>query len=56
MARMFVDSLFDGVVIATIAFGTLNHNRYVIEPVNEGITASHEAGHYLGLFHTFQGL
>ncbi len=41
----------DGVVVGTNYFG-----RDSADPTyNQGRTATHEVGHYLGLFHTFQG-
>jgi Pregnancy-associated plasma protein-A len=43
---------FDGVVINWTAFGK---NSPGGPPYNQGRTATHEVGHYLGLFHTFDG-
>src|SRR5262249_36658410 len=42
----------DGVVIAYDAFG---NTGAAAAPYNLGRTATHEIGHWLGLFHTFQG-
>jgi hypothetical protein len=44
-------SLSDRVVILWSAFG---RNAPIGPPYNQGRTATHEVGHYLGLFHTFQ--
>jgi hypothetical protein len=41
----------DGVVINWQAFG----RNSPLEPYDQGRTATHEVGHYLGLYHTFQG-
>ena len=43
---------FDGCVINWTAFG---RNSAGGPPYNQGRTATHEVGHYLGLFHTFDG-
>jgi hypothetical protein len=43
---------FDGCVIHWTAFG---RNSSGGPPYNQGRTATHEVGHYLGLFHTFDG-
>ncbi len=42
----------DRVVILWSAFG---RNAPVGSPYNQGRTATHEVGHYLGLYHTFDG-
>jgi hypothetical protein len=47
-----VGSSFDGVRILWAAFGL---NAPIGPPYNLGRTATHEVGHYLGLYHTFQG-
>ncbi len=47
-----VGSSFDGVRILYSAFGL---NAPIGYPYDEGRTATHEVGHYLGLYHTFQG-
>jgi hypothetical protein len=47
-----VGNKFDRVVIYWRAFG--NPGTYGA-PYNEGDTTVHEVGHYLGLYHTFQG-
>jgi hypothetical protein len=47
-----VGNKFDRVVIYYRAFG--NPGTYGA-PYNEGDTTVHEVGHYLGLYHTFQG-
>lgn len=43
---------FDGVVCNWTAFG---RNSPGGPPYNQGRTATHEVGHYLGLYHTFDG-
>ena len=47
-----VGSSFDGVRILWTAFGLDAPIGY---PYNLGRTTTHEVGHYLGLYHTFQG-
>lgn len=47
-----VGNKFDRIVIYYKAFG--NPGTYGA-PYNEGDTTTHEVGHYLGLYHTFQG-
>lgn len=47
-----VGSSFDGVRILWTAFG---RNAPIGPPYNLGRTTTHEVGHYLGLYHTFQG-
>jgi hypothetical protein len=42
---------FDGIVINNNAFG----NNTSVYPANRGRTLVHEMGHFLGLFHIFQG-
>jgi hypothetical protein len=44
--------LVDGFMVATSRFGTTGD---LDEGFTEGRVAVHEAGHYLGLFHTFEG-
>lgn len=44
------DSVNDGVIIAA---GTLPNTGF--GPFNEGKTLVHEVGHWMGLFHTFEG-
>jgi hypothetical protein len=43
---------FDGVRVLWSAFG---RNAPIGAPYNLGRSATHEVGHYLGLYHTFQG-
>lgn len=47
-----VGNTFDRVVILWSSFG---RNAPIGAPYNQGRTATHEVGHYLGLHHTFQG-
>ena len=47
-----VDPSIDGVVIDYLAFG---RNGTANPPYHLGRTATHEIGHWLGLYHTFQG-
>ncbi len=42
----------DGIVLNHAAVGGRNNSYY---PYNQGRTLVHEMGHYLGLFHTFEG-
>jgi len=44
----------DGVVCTYTSIGRPPHNNFG-GPFNGGRTATHEIGHWLGLFHTFQG-
>lgn len=46
-----VGSSYDGVRILWSAFG---RNAPIGPPYDQGRTATHEVGHYLGLYHTFQ--
>ena len=45
-------SVYDGVVLNYLACGGRNEGS---APYNQGRTLVHEAGHYFGLFHTFDG-
>jgi len=45
-------SLYDGVVLNYDACGGRNEGS---APYDQGRTLTHEVGHYLGLYHTFQG-
>ena len=47
-----VGSNYDGVRILWSAFG---RNAPIGAPYDQGRTTTHEVGHYLGLYHTFQG-
>ncbi len=47
-----VGQSFDGVRILWTSFGA---NAPIGPPYNLGRTTTHEVGHYLGLYHTFQG-
>lgn len=43
----------DGVVIGTTCFGRINPTGILAPPYNLGRTATHEVGHWLGLYHTW---
>jgi len=47
-----VGNTFDRVVILWSSFG---RNEPIGAPYNQGRTTTHEVGHYLGLYHTFDG-
>ena len=48
-----LDTFYDGVVVKSRAFG---RNTFVAPPYDKGRTATHEIGHWLGLYHIWCGM